>query len=74
MLMGTDGFIFYTKTEDIYSDIAKDVETGFDTSNYELDRPLPKIKINTLIGLMKNESGEKIMKELPTLRGKHIAV
>ena len=40
--MDTDSFIAYTKTDDIYKDIAEDVETGFDTSNYELDRPLPK--------------------------------
>ena len=29
---------------DIYSDISKDVETRLDTSNYELDKPLPKRK------------------------------
>ena len=40
--MGTDSFTVYVKTDDIYKDIAEDVETGFDTSNYELDRPLPK--------------------------------
>ena len=34
----------YIKTEDIYSDIVKDIETRFDTLNYELGRPLPKIK------------------------------
>ena len=38
----TDSFIVYIKTDDIYKDIAEDVETRFDTSNYELDRPLPK--------------------------------
>ena len=42
--MDTDSFIVYIKTDDIYKDIAKDVETRVDTSNYELDRPLPKIK------------------------------
>ena len=31
-------------TYHIYKDIAKDVETRFDTSNYELDRSLPKGK------------------------------
>ena len=31
------------KPEGIYSDIAKDVETLFDPSNYELDKPM-KIK------------------------------
>ena len=30
------------KADDIYKDIAEDVETRFDTSDYELDRPLPK--------------------------------
>ena len=40
----TDSFIAYIKTDDIYEDIAKDVETRFDTSNYELDRPLSKGK------------------------------
>ena len=30
-----------------YKDIAEDVETRFGTSNYELDRPLPKGKIKS---------------------------
>ena len=30
------------KADDIYKDIAEDAETRFDTSDYELDRPLPK--------------------------------
>ena len=34
----------YMKIEDIYSDITKDVEARFDTSNYKLDRQLPKRK------------------------------
>ena len=32
--MDTDRFIVYIKTEDISSDIVRDVETRFDTSNY----------------------------------------
>ena len=40
--MDTDSFIVYIKIEDIYKDIAGDVETRFDTSILELDRPLPK--------------------------------
>ena len=32
------------KTDDIIKDIGEDVETRFDTSNYELDRSLPKGK------------------------------
>ena len=42
--MDTDSFIAYRNTEDIHSDIAKDVETIFDTSNFELDTPLSKGK------------------------------
>ena len=46
--MDTDSFIVYTKTDDIYQDIVEDVETRFDTSNYELNRPLPKGKMKKL--------------------------
>ena len=35
--MDTDSFIVYIKTDDIYKHIAEDVETRFDTSNYELE-------------------------------------
>ena len=42
--MNTDRFILYIKTNDIYKDIAEDVEKRFDNSNFELDRPLPKEK------------------------------
>ena len=42
--MNTESFIAYIKPNDIYKDIAEDVETRFDNSNYELDRPLPKDK------------------------------
>ena len=52
------------KTEDIYSVIAKYVKTRFDTSNYELDRPLPKRKNKKILGLVKNELHEKVMTEL----------
>ena len=41
----TDSFIVYMKTDNIYKDIAEDVEPRFDTSNYELDRyPMERIK------------------------------
>ena len=42
--MDTDSFTAYIKTYDIYKDIAEDVETKFDTSNYELDRLLSRGK------------------------------
>ena len=37
----TENFTVYIKTGDIYLHTAKDVEARFDTSNYELERPLP---------------------------------
>ena len=40
--MDTDSFIVYIKMDDAYKDIAKDVETRFDTSKCESDTPLPK--------------------------------
>ena len=42
--MGTDSFIVSRKIDDIYKDIAEDVETRFGISNYELEKPLPKGK------------------------------
>ena len=53
--MDTGRFIVYMETEDIYSDIAKYVKTRFDTSNYELERPLPKGKNKKAMVLVKNE-------------------
>ena len=42
--MDTHSFIVHVKTDDIYKDIAEDVETRFGTSNFKLERPLPKRK------------------------------
>ena len=42
--MDTDSFIVHVRTDDIYKDIAEDVETRFDTTNFKIDRPLPKGK------------------------------
>ena len=61
--MGTDSFVVHVKTDDIYKDIAENVETTFDTSNFELNRPLPKGKNKKVIGLMKDEFNGQIMKE-----------
>ena len=52
--MDTERFTVHVKTEDIYKDIAEDVETRFDASNFELDRPLPKGKNKIVIALMKD--------------------
>ena len=53
----TDSFILYIKRDNIYNDIAEDFETKFDTSNYELDRPLPKVKNKKVVGSMKDDFG-----------------
>ena len=45
----TDSFIVYIKTDDIYKDITEDIETRFDTLNYELERPFPKGKNKKVI-------------------------
>ena len=66
----TDSFIMNIKTEDFYKDIANDVEKRFDTSNYEVDRPLPTGKNKKVTGLMKDELGGKIITEFVALRPK----
>ena len=68
--MDTDSFIVHGKTEDIHKDIAEDVETRSDTSNYEIDRPLPTGKNKNVIGFMKDESGGQIMKKIVGLIAK----
>ena len=66
--MHTDSFIMNIKAEDFYKDIANDVEKRFDTSNYEVDRPLPTGKNKKVIGLMKDELGGRIITEFVALR------
>ena len=39
--MDTDSFIMSIKTNDFYKDISFDVDKRFDTSSYEINRPLP---------------------------------
>ena len=68
--MDTDSLKMNIKTEDFYKDISNDVEKRFDTSNYEVNRPLPTGKNKKVIGLMKDELGGKIITEFVTLRPK----
>ena len=68
--MDTDSFTMNIKTNDFYKDISNDVENRFDTSNYEVNRPLPTGKNIKIIGLMKDELGRKIITEFATLRPK----
>ena len=73
--MDTDSFIILTKTEDFYKDIADHIKKRYDTSNYEVDRPLPKGMNKKVIGLMKDELGGKIITEFVALRSKkHILI
>ena len=58
--MHTGSFIVHVITHDIYKDIAEDFKARFDTSNFELDRLLPKGKNKKVIGLMKDKLGKNI--------------
>ena len=59
--MDTDSFVIHIKTENLYEDIADDVEKWFDKSNYDEHdkRTLPI-----------DELGRKIMGEFAALRAK----
>ena len=70
--LDTDSFIVHIKTEDICVDLTKNVETRFDTSNYELERPKGKNK--KLIKLMKDKLGGKTITDFTTLRPNYIAL
>ena len=61
-------FIVYIKIDNIYKGITEDVDTRFDTSNYELDKPLPNEKYKKVIGLIKHELDRKIMTRFVGLR------
>ena len=68
--MDTDSFVMNIKTKDFYKDITNDVEDRFDTSNYEVNRPLPTGKNKKVIRLMKDELGVKVITEFVALRPK----
>ena len=68
--MDMDSFITNIKTNDFYKDISNDVDSRFDTSNYEVKRPLPIRKNKKVIGLMKDELEGEIITEFVTLRPK----
>ena len=68
--MDTDSLIMNIETNDFYKDIASDADKRFDTSNYEVNRPLPIGKNEKVIGLMKDELGGEIITEFNALRPK----
>ena len=55
--MDTGSLTAHVKTDDIYKDLVEDVEIRLDTSNFEIDYPLPKGKNKKVIGLMKGGLG-----------------
>ena len=79
--MDTDSFVYEINTEDFYKDIAGDVKTRFDTSNYDNQgvytkddfRPLDIGQNKKVLSLMKDELGGIIMIEFVALRSKMYA-
>ena len=68
--MNRGSLIAYIKTNGVYPNIAEDVETKFETTNYELNRPLPKGKDKKVVNVMTNELGGKTIKEFDRLGAK----
>ena len=72
--MDTDSFAIHIITKDFYKDIGNDVERWFNTSNYDGNktgkRPLVIGMNKKVIGLFKDELGEKIMTEFVETRPK----
>ncbi|XP_065671892.1 uncharacterized protein LOC136089740 [Hydra vulgaris] len=72
----TDSLAYEIKTEDIYSDISKDVESKFDTSEFNPKHPAInnvgfKAGVNKeVVGMFKDESGEAQIEEFVGLRSK----
>ena len=68
--------LFYCihKEYNIHKDIAEDIETTYDTSDYEKDRLLPKGESKNLIWLRKDELGRQVLTKFVGLRAEsHIA-
>ena len=73
MLYGYRQFhCIHKKTYDIYTGIAEDFQSRFDTSSYEFDRPLPKGKHTEVIGLMKGEIGKQKHDKICLIKGKNL--
>ena len=68
--MDTDSFIMNIKSNHFYKDISDGVDNRFDSSNYEVKRPLLMGKNKKVIRLMKDELGGETITEFVTLRPK----
>ena len=73
--MDTDSFIIYIETEDLYKDIANDVNKWFDTSGYDKshNRTLQMGINKKVLGMFKDELGRKIMTETLAHRARSYA-
>ena len=72
MFTDTDSLCYEIKTDDFYADIADDIESRFDTSDYPKDHPSGiKSGVNKkVIGMFKDEAGGKQIEEFVGLRAK----
>ena len=69
----TDSLTYEIETEDFYKDISSDVETMFDTSNFDPSGHPSGIQVGKnkkVIGMFKDEAGGKIIEEFVGLRAK----
>ena len=68
----TDSFLYEIQTEDFYKDISEDVKDRFDTSDYPENQPsgIPTGINKKVLGMMKDETAGKIIKEFVGLRAK----
>ena len=68
----TDSLMYEIETNDFYSDIADDVESKFDTSNFPKDHPsgIEADRNKKVVGMFKDEAGGEIIEEFVGLRAK----
>uniref|UniRef100_UPI0035900121 uncharacterized protein n=1 Tax=Myxine glutinosa TaxID=7769 RepID=UPI0035900121 len=73
LYMDTDSFILKINTDDVYSDMKKDINI-YDTSNYSPESELFSSKNKKVIGKFKDELGGNVMSEFVGLRSKAYAI
>ena len=68
----TDSFLYEIQTEDFYKDISEDVKDRFDTSEYREGHPsgIPTGINKKVLGMFKDETAGKVIKEFVGLRAK----
>ena len=77
LMTDTDSLIYEIKTDDLYNDISEDVESKFDTSEFDKNHPAVvgsvkfKVRKNKkIVGMFKDETAGKQIEELVGLRSK----